>query len=676
MGSGQRSVIAARPGHDHTTQRYEGRYTTWNAFAESFPRSGSVLFVRAPSRQAEFAAQVRSVTSEFRELGSEQILHTLEFGQPSRFEDLLRRFSPQSEVLHAEETQHPPPVELNDVGTSFIADAPGHSLAGFNPAQFIVDMGAPPPAGGTFEVRRSDSGWSTPATLGAPQNLLGSFTTQSFSLPRAAERNVFYIRAVAPTGETSRYSSVLAIHFPPDPAAPDALVVTFGLNEAAQPIIRVAVEIGEDKLAGVETVELRDDATSLLARWDFGQLEYAGGKYCAIFTLDNATALARSAAFLATTLNALGESSAARSGSGSKQQPLKPALAPGHSVGQIIEILLDRLSEEILETQVQVAPPGGAFTTPVQDISLPGQPEKFSFVATHSGGWTFRARRRDWLGWSPWSDEAQGQIPAQALTFLVQFFNANELDPSIGAAINGQNLLPNSEFFLGGMAGQDGTHAARYYGLVNAASDGSEVDYAAATNEMQWKSGVSFASANPGVRSRLTNLGRLLNPGEAVTFSAALRHTGAGGFARAVRLALRSPASPSYDQTRDVAQGSVSADYRWYSAVFALPAGQSVPDDLSVEVSVIVPAGQSLASALHCDKFILNRGHRPAAFSLAPWDVVPLVWNSVAGTYDLPATIAGGTPRSADTGAAGSLAGTGTEDLDPDFLARYTRLAS
>lgn len=88
----------------------------------------------------------------------------------------------------------------------------------------------------------------------------------------------------------------------------------------------------------------------------------------------------------------------------------------------------------------------------------------------------------------------------------------------------------------------------------------------------------------------------------------------------------------------------------------------------------MVGAGQPLATDLFCDKVILNRGHRPAAFSIALWDVLALTWN--AGAYDLPATVAGGTPRTSDPGNAGRLSGTGTEDLDPDFTTRYTRLTT
>ncbi len=662
---------------DHSAPRYEGRYTTWGEFADGFPRAGSLLEIHNHSRQPIFTTLVRAVSSEFRELHGEHILHTLEFGQPSRFEDLLKHFAPPENALRAEEESSLEATDVTEVGTSFQDDAPGFRIASFSSTHYQIDMGAQPSAGVSFEVRRSNQGWSTPGSAGSAQNLLANFSSQTFLLPRSARTQNFYIRPVAADGATSRNSSIIAIHYPGVPAAPQSAGVRFGLDEQQKPIISIVVELAEASIADVEAVELRDDDNlAVLARWEFGQLQFEGGVYRASLQLDNSTALLRAKTVYAYTQNALGEYSAATSASGSQPVPTKPLLAGGNSVGQILEILLDAVPDIIEETEIQVAVPGGSFTSPAQSVSLPGQPRKFNFVATQSGDWSFRARRRDVLGWSPWSNETQGQIPAQIMLFEVRFFRAPELDPSIGAAVNPQNLLPNSEFFLGGIGGQEGTHAARYFGLVNAATDGSEVDHLATTNEMQWKSGVNFGAANPGFRSVLSNMGRLLNPGETLTLCAALRHTGSGAFANAVRFALRSPGTPAYDQSRDIPSGSLPDEYRWYAVTFTLPVNQSVPADLAVEIATVVSAGQSLASDLFCDKVVLSRGHRPAAFSTAPWDVVSLAWNSGTGSYDLPAGVAGGLARSSDPGSAGRLSGTGTEDLDPDFTDRYTRLTA
>jgi hypothetical protein len=660
---------------DHVAPRYEGRYSTWGRFAQSYPRTGRLLEIRNESRYPVFTALLREVTTEFRELVEEHLFHILEFGQPSRFEELLRQVLPVANVLAGEDESAPAPIDTTEIGTSFLLEAPDFSISSFSGSQFLVDMGAPPPAGGSYEIRRSDHGWGTGGTTGSAQNLLATATSQTFLLPRSARIQAFYIRPVAPSGQTSRFSSLLGLHYPLVPAAPLSLSVLFGVDELGKPVINCVVELATGAIADVLAVELRDaDNSTVLARWSFGQLQLEAPSYRALLTLDNSVALLRAKTLYAYTQNALGEYSAATTGTGSQAQPLKPTLAAGNSVGQVLEILLDSVSGPIEETQVQVSPPGGSFSAPAQDITLPGQPEKFNFVATQSGGWAFRARRRDSLGWSPWSDEAQGQTGPQVFIYLVEFFRAPELDPSIGAAINAQNLLPNADFFLPGIAGQEGIHAARYFALVNALADGSELDYLGSTNEMKWKAGVNFAAANPGFRSLLSNLGRILNPGEAVTLSAAVRHTASGVFANAVRLALRSASTPSYDISKDIAGNLIANNYRWYSAAFILPGSQAVPSDLAAEISLVVSAGQSLAAEVFCDKLILNRGQRPAAFGLAPWDVLALAWNASAGAYDLPATAAGGTPRTSDPGNAGLLTGTGTEDLDPDFTGRYTRL--
>ncbi len=659
---------------DHTTARYEGRYSTWGEFADSYPRSGRLLDVRNDSRYPAFSALVRSVTSELRDLETERIQHTLDFGQPSRFEDLLQQFASVQMVLEPRESLPLEPLDSTQISAAFLGDSPALALASTSPTFFSVDTGALPPANGRYEVRRSDQGWSSASAPGTAQNLLGTFTTQSLPLARTARNHFFYVRPVDAAGTTSRFSSVLAVHYPLVPAAPQSLTVQFGTAADGKPSIFADITLNPANTTDVDRVELRDsDDATVLARWEFGQLRQEEGALRVSLALDNSAALIRNTTMYAYAQNVLGEYSPAHAASAFAPQPAKPSLSSGNSVGQVLEVLLDRLPMEIVETQIQVIGPGGSFVAPWQEAFVVGQPDKFSFVASQTGAWEFRARRRDAIGWSPWSNEPQGQIPAQSLVFAVHFYEAQELDPSIGAAINAQSLLANSDFFLTGISGQEGTHVARYFTLVNAAGDGSEVDLSAATNEMQWKSSINFAAADPGFRTLYSNLGKLFNPSEPLTLSAALRHNGTGTFLSAVRFALRSASVPAYDQTKNVPAGTITFTYQWYSVTLTLPASQAVPADLAVEFTVVVAAGQSIATSLFCDKVILNRGHRPAAFSVAPWDVLALAWNATAGAYDLPATVVAPSPRTSDPGNAGLLSGTGTEDLDPNFTSRFFR---
>ena len=175
---------------DHTVPRLEGRYSTWGEFADSYPRSGFVIDVRNDSRYPAFASLVGSVRSELHDLETERIQHTLEFGQPSRFEELLKKFAEPQQILAPHETLSLEPLDSAQVGSAFLNDGPALTLTATNPTYFSVDMSAMPPANGHYEVRRSDQGWSTSSAPGTTQNLLATFTTQSLLLPRTA-RNHF-----------------------------------------------------------------------------------------------------------------------------------------------------------------------------------------------------------------------------------------------------------------------------------------------------------------------------------------------------------------------------------------------------------------------------------------------------------------------------------------------------
>jgi hypothetical protein len=676
--SSEEAELAARAFlEDHVALQYEGRFTVASDFTSSFPRTGCLLDVRAESRYPAFTALVRGITTEFRELVSERLEHIIEFGQPSRFEALLRHFAPPEKVLEPSEAISLEPADVAVAGQQFLSDVSAVSLVSVQPAVCEVDMGAQPPPGMVYQVRRSDSGWSTPGAGATQQNLIGSFSTQTFFLPRAPRALTCFIRLVADDGRTSRHSAALVFHLPRIPAQPQSLTVEHFRDDRNLPLIRARVQLVASAIADVDRVELRDeDNSTVLASWSFGQLALEDGAYRGTYDFDNSVALLRSKTMFVYAQNCFGEYSLGRSATASKPVPNKPYLTPGNSVGQILEILLDSAGPDIVETEVQVAGPGTTFANPTQSVVIPGRPEKFTYIAPRAGGYAFRARRRDFLGWSPWSDESQGQLGSQNLFYVVQFFQARELDPSIGAAINAQNLLPNSEFFLGGIPGQEGAHAPRYFSLRNAAPDGSEVDHLLASNEVVWKSGVNFSSDDPGFGTRLTNLGRLFNPGEPVTCSVALRHDGSGTLPHPVRIAMRSASVPSYDRSVQLPASTVSDTYRWFTATFTLDPAVPVPADLSFEICLVIPAGQSIASRLLCDKVILNRGHRPAAFALSPWDVLPLAWNSAEAAYELPATAVASTPRSSDAGSAGLLAGTGTEDLDPSFSGRFARFTT
>ena len=75
-----------------------------------------------------------------------------------------------------------------------------------------VDVGMPPPSGGGVEVRTNDFGWGQ----ANDRNLLGRFSTQTFSLARLAKTQNYFLRLydVSSPPKYSRYSAALHVDYP------------------------------------------------------------------------------------------------------------------------------------------------------------------------------------------------------------------------------------------------------------------------------------------------------------------------------------------------------------------------------------------------------------------------------------------------------------------------------
>ena len=72
-----------------------------------------------------------------------------------------------------------------------------------------VDAGTAPPAGGGFEVRRRDGGFGE----GGVDLVLRS-SVRSFSIPRAAQVERYYVRMYDASGMYSRFSSAVFVNWP------------------------------------------------------------------------------------------------------------------------------------------------------------------------------------------------------------------------------------------------------------------------------------------------------------------------------------------------------------------------------------------------------------------------------------------------------------------------------
>jgi hypothetical protein len=195
---------------DDSGQGWSGEYQAWNQFlpggaADIFPGDG--LAVNVPSRAAVFAAIVREVDVSLVDMASESSRYTVRFvdaGDPSLDFAFATALVKQPQVLL--------PIDVSVVGNFYLADLTGAEVTNVTSTTVTVDAGFTPPAGGGVEVRYSDAGWGVDNN----RNLIGRFTTSSFTLTRYARAQNYFLRgydgSVPP--KYSRYSTALHVDYP------------------------------------------------------------------------------------------------------------------------------------------------------------------------------------------------------------------------------------------------------------------------------------------------------------------------------------------------------------------------------------------------------------------------------------------------------------------------------
>ena len=207
---------------DRELPQYDGSYSLESDFFDpnaDYPRSGRLLSVTSPQRGISGAnLLIRSVTISVLELFQEKLKFELSFGQDLYLEKILRRFlpvSPANILTPTESAQPPDPQNLPPAGTQFttyldnLYDA---EIVFVNGTQVTVDLGAPPVTG--VEVRRSDTGWGQNQI-----NVIGTFNTQVFTLPRTLLDQTWYMRMVNGS-QISRFTRVFRINYPMVPQGP------------------------------------------------------------------------------------------------------------------------------------------------------------------------------------------------------------------------------------------------------------------------------------------------------------------------------------------------------------------------------------------------------------------------------------------------------------------------
>jgi hypothetical protein len=186
-----------------------GTYQTWSDFlpggaSDVFPGDG--IAVNVPSRNAVFSATVRSVTIDVVDLPNDRGMYAIEFANdlaaPLGYQD-----STSATVVSLEDM--PLPQTTAQVGSYYLQNLTEAQLTEVTATSVSVDAGMAPPSGWGIEVRANDYGWG----VANDQNLIGRFTTETFSLERVVRSQTYFMRLYDNSSppKYSRYAAALHV---------------------------------------------------------------------------------------------------------------------------------------------------------------------------------------------------------------------------------------------------------------------------------------------------------------------------------------------------------------------------------------------------------------------------------------------------------------------------------
>ncbi|MGA2855241.1 MAG: hypothetical protein ABSE40_00140 [Candidatus Sulfotelmatobacter sp.] len=189
-----------------------GRYETWSDFlpgaaADIFP--GDAVGVNVPSRGAVFDAIVRAVTIDVADPANDRGMYTIEFAN-----DLATPLAYQDAASATTVPLEDMPVQLAtaQVGAYYLQNLTEAQITQVSSTTVSVDAGMAPPSGWGIEVRAHDYGWG----VANDRNLLGRFSTETFSLARLARTQNYFLRLYDNSSPPrySRYAAALHVDYP------------------------------------------------------------------------------------------------------------------------------------------------------------------------------------------------------------------------------------------------------------------------------------------------------------------------------------------------------------------------------------------------------------------------------------------------------------------------------
>jgi hypothetical protein len=197
---------------DATGIAWSGSYETWSDFlpgaaADIFP--GDAIAVNVPSRGASFTAIVREVGIQIADPADDRGFYTIGFANDLAA-PLGIEYEASAKTISIEDM--PPLLETTQVGAYYQADLTEAQITAVTSTTVSVDAGIAPASGEGIEVRENDYGWGE----ANDRNLLGRFSTQTFSLARLAATQNYFLRLYDSSSppKYSRYSAALHVDYP------------------------------------------------------------------------------------------------------------------------------------------------------------------------------------------------------------------------------------------------------------------------------------------------------------------------------------------------------------------------------------------------------------------------------------------------------------------------------
>ncbi len=165
--------------------------------------------VNVPSRGAVFNAIVRAVAIDVVDLADDRGMYRIEFAN-----DLAEALAYQdaASATTIPLTDTPPRLTTAQVGAYYLENLTEAQITQVSSTTVSVDVGISLPSNCGVEVRAHDYGWG----VSNDRNLLGRFSAPTFTLPRMARTQNYFLRLYDTSSppQYSRYAAALHVDYP------------------------------------------------------------------------------------------------------------------------------------------------------------------------------------------------------------------------------------------------------------------------------------------------------------------------------------------------------------------------------------------------------------------------------------------------------------------------------